>query len=90
MEEKETGGKSCRYHCNGKPYGGCGRHFASLRAFDWHRPGSECIDPEKDNEKREAEGKKARFVATTETGSCDIASMTTSDRSSGDCVIWAV
>jgi hypothetical protein len=25
----------CHYHC-----AGCGRHFASLRAFDWHRIGT--------------------------------------------------
>lgn len=34
----------CHYHCPT-----CDRHFASLRAFDWHRVGSwenrRCVDP---------------------------------------------
>jgi hypothetical protein len=59
---------TCQYHC-----GGCGRHFASLEAFDLHRRGDHdagryCVHPVD----LEGDSPRTRLVAKTKHGKCDI------------------
>jgi hypothetical protein len=61
---------TCVYHCSSM--GGCDRHFASLEAFDLHRPGRtgqrKCADP---TTVRDDDGNR-RLIAKSEDGHCAI------------------
>jgi hypothetical protein len=53
----------CTTHCTG-----CGTCFSSLKAFDRHRSGGRCVDPER---VRDGHGFSA-LVAKTDTGVCSL------------------
>lgn len=57
----------CVYHC-AESTGGCGRHFASCKAFDRHRQHDRCEDPERI---RDGHGFSA-LAAKTNTGVCSL------------------
>lgn len=76
---------TCKYHCPS-----CDRHFASERAFDWHRSGKmserRCLDPEADNAEREAEQKRVRFASKS--GKCRLS--VPDGAEPAEATIWAV